>query len=91
MAGRGLILVFGVLGFVGTAADTIRLFLRAPSRSAPALAAWALWCAWLVLPLGWAVRSFKRATIADLAAYLILGYGTAAMALRVLEVCLPGV
>lgn len=85
-------LIAGALALVATLADSIRLFANAGDRSALALAAWAIWALALVGPLGLAVQERRRKTPLPPSEaawkYLVLGYGLAIFALRVIEVCL---
>ena len=97
-----MLLVWGIVGLLVTGADTVRLFLRANDYSPAALAVWTFWGVSLAAPLAWAVRQRGRAAalgrevapaIRDelwRSAWgtLLLGYGMAVFALRVVDLCL---
>ena len=97
-----MLLLFGAVGLAVTGADSIRLFLRAGDRSLPALVIWGFWGLVLLAPLASAARQRLRAralepTLAPVvreelasaaASSLLLGYGTAIFALRVVDLCL---
>jgi hypothetical protein len=84
------VLVFGALGLFVTLGDTARLFLRAKDHSTLAIGLWGVWSLALVIPLAWAAREIGRPdarahrTVA--LNYLVLGYGTAILALRIVEI-----
>jgi len=97
-----VLFVYGGLGLLATGADTVRLFAKAEDHSPVALLVWALWGLALVAPLAWVARQQVRARALgpDLApavrdelsrsaaGALLLGYGLAVFALRVVELCL---
>jgi hypothetical protein len=83
------VLVFGALSLLVTLGDTARLFLRAHDHSGVAIGVWSVWSLALVMPLAWAIRELRRPNVRtrDVARnYLVLGYGTAILALRIVEI-----
>jgi hypothetical protein len=81
-------MMLGALALVVSMADTARLFVRAGNYAFPAIAIWSIWTLGLTAPLIWAWREpMSRRDAAR--NYLVLGYGTAILALRVVETCLP--
>jgi hypothetical protein len=83
-------MAFGALALIVTLADTARLFVKAGERSDLALFTWALWAVALVGPLAMAAKERRRKTAVPPREaawqYLLLGYGLAIFALRVIEV-----
>ena len=89
-------LIFGALSLLVTLGDTARLFLRAHDHSGVAVGLWGVWSLALVMPLAWAIRDRGRPNVRsgrDVGMgrdvgwnYLVLGYGTAILALRIVEI-----
>lgn len=84
-------LLFGAFALLATLFDTARLFLQSTDRSIPALLAWGMWTIALVAPLSLAARERGTGRVPGgngARNYLVLGYGMAVFALRVVEACL---
>jgi hypothetical protein len=91
----------GAVGLFVTLVNTVRLFLKAPDHSLVALVVWGVFALWLPVPFVWALRRFRRLRrlgpdapqtlrdelLSSTAVFLSVGYGTAAFALNVIQVC----
>ena len=83
-------LIAGACALVVTLADTLRLFVKLGDWSPVAVAAWAFWAVALFGPWAVALRVRRRASVPSDEAgwtYVLLGYGLAIFALRVIETC----